>query len=532
MQNTKIIEPPARKSQIVNRKSLSPISALLPYQFKWVTDPARFKIGVWSRQTGKSFSTAAEAVIDCLINPGATWVCLSAGERQSLEWLEKAKLWVHVFQIALESETHLRDSAEALLKSAEIRFANGSRIIAIPGNPATARGYSANIVLDEFAYHENPDAIWSAMFPAQTNPLAGTLLARIEAMSKGQDFTAIQRKLKIRVVSTFNGRNNKFYSLWERRHENNYSGHFIDIYQAAEQARQQGLDLEIDKLRAGLDDPEAWAQEYECIPADVSAVLLPYELLATCESPEATTTIGPDYFASGKPYVIGIDFGRKHDLTVAWTDEIMGDVLHCREVLELRAMPTPDQVALLRPRIRNARRVCLDYNGNGVGFGDYLVQEFGQYNPDKHQYGKIELCTFSNPFKVEIFSKLRMAIEQRRCRIPVNRAVREDLHSVQRVTTQNGTITYRAPHTQDGHADRCTAKALANRAAGCDTTPGRCQTLHIPGWSSEPAMFGVRHSSRPSRDQIPYGCGPSPEVEREWFRKHFPNHSLNRYGVI
>jgi phage FluMu gp28-like protein len=26
-------------------------------------------------------------------------------------------------------------------------------------------------------------------------------------------------------------------------------------------------------------------------------------------------------------------------------------------------------------------------------------------------------------------------------------------------------VTYRAPHTADGHADRCTALALANRAA-------------------------------------------------------------------
>lgn len=454
----------------IPHSSPSPFELLLPYQLRWFKDPSRFKIGVWSRQTGKSFCTAAEAVVDCLADRGTTWICMSAGERQSLEWLDKAKLWYNVLQMVPESEIYLRESAEALLKSAEIRFANGSRIIAIPGNPSTARGYSANIILDEFAYHENPDAIWSAMFPSQTNPLAGTLIARAEALFKGRDFTNIERQLKLRVVSTFNGQNNKFYSLWERRQENGYSGHFINIHQAAAQLLEhRGKKLDLDKLRAGLDDPEAWAQEFECIPADVSAVLLPYELLATCESIEATTTIGADYFTSSKPYVIGIDFGRKHDLTVAWTDEIMGDVLHCREVLELRDTPTPEQVAHLRPRIRNARRVCLDYNGNGVGLGDYLVKEFGQYNPDKHQYGKIELCHITNPLKVEIFSKLRMALEQRRCRIPVNRAVREDLHSVQRVTTINGTITYRAPHTGDGHADRCTAKALAHRAAGCST---------------------------------------------------------------
>jgi phage FluMu gp28-like protein len=64
-----------------------------------------------------------------------------------------------------------------------------------------------------------------------------------------------------------------------------------------------------------------------------------------------------------------------------------------------------------------------------------------------------------------------MAFEQRRTRIPVSRIVREDLHSVQRVTSSSGAVTYRAPHSEDGHADRCTAKALAQRAAGLRTAP-------------------------------------------------------------
>ena len=54
-------------------------SILLPYQLAWVRDASRFKIGLWSRQTGKSFATACEAVLHCLLNPGTLWVVLSAG---------------------------------------------------------------------------------------------------------------------------------------------------------------------------------------------------------------------------------------------------------------------------------------------------------------------------------------------------------------------------------------------------------------------------------------------------------------------
>jgi phage FluMu gp28-like protein len=135
------------------------------------------------------------------------------------------------------------------------------------------------------------------------------------------------------------------------------------------------------------------------------------------------------------------------------------------EVLEMSRTPTPEQVERLRPRIKQARRVCLDYTGAGIGLGDFLAREFAEYAPARHKFGKIELCHFSNTLKLDIFSKLRMAFEKRNVRIPVNRTIREDLHSISRVSTPGGQLTYRAPHHADGHADRCTALALALRAA-------------------------------------------------------------------
>ena len=73
---------------------------LLPYQRRWVRDESRFKIGLWSRQTGKSFATAAEAVFDCQLKPKSLWVVLSAGERQAIEWMRKAKQWAEAVRMS------------------------------------------------------------------------------------------------------------------------------------------------------------------------------------------------------------------------------------------------------------------------------------------------------------------------------------------------------------------------------------------------------------------------------------------------
>lgn len=411
---------------------------LLPYQKRWVQDRARFKIGLWARQTGKSFSTAAEAVLSA-VSHGSQWIIVSAGERQAIEWMGKARAWAEAIKAVIEDYQEFRDTPQALLKRVEITWPGGGRIIALPANPQTVRGYTANVVLDEFAFHDDPDAIWRAVFPSVSNPLAGHLC--------------------VRVVSTPNGLNNRFAQLWFHG-GNLWSRHKITIHDAV----QDGLRLDVDELRAALGDPEAWAQEYECEFLDSSAVLLPYELLAQVESPEAMTHTNPQDWDSTSVKYIGIDFGRSRDLTVAWTVQKVGDVFWTIDVLELRNTPTPEQAAALTTRIGKARLVALDYTGSGIGLGDWLIERFGLYDPSNHKYGRIMPCRFSQAFVCEIFGKLRGAIEEKRVRIPPDREIREDLHSVRRVALANG-ITYKAPHTKDGHADRAVALALALHAA-------------------------------------------------------------------
>ena len=429
----------------------SPRDLLLPYQRNWVEDTSRFKIALQARQTGKSFGTAEEAVADAMARK-TTWVIGSAGERQALEWMLKAREWIAAYKLAVEDYQEIRDHGEALLKTAEATLSNGSRIIAVPANPSTMRGYSANLVLDEFAFHENPDAIWRAIFPSISNTLKG--------------------EYKIRIVSTPNGTGNKFADLWHKSvrwtptrgavAKGKWSGHFVDIHTAV----ANGLNVDIEELRAGLDDPEGWAVEYECQFIDAASVLLPYEVIAGIENELATVSQPIEFWmAKGGPVDLGIDVGRKKDLTVCWALEDIAGFGMTKEVLEIEKTSIPRQAEILRPRIERCRKACLDYTGVGIGLGDMLVEEFGEWNPDKHLYGKIELVTFNQANKVELMSKLRIRADSKMLAIPISRTIREDLHSMHRITSPSGGVTYRAAHTEDGHADRCVGLALANRAS-------------------------------------------------------------------
>ena len=65
-----------------------------PYQERWLADKSRVKIGVWARQTGKTFACSAEAVQDCLQaerqGRKATWIILATSEQQAKESIETA----------------------------------------------------------------------------------------------------------------------------------------------------------------------------------------------------------------------------------------------------------------------------------------------------------------------------------------------------------------------------------------------------------------------------------------------------------
>ena len=85
---------------------------------------------------------------------------------------------------------------------------------------------------------------------------------------------------------------------------------------------------------------------------------------------------------------------------------------------------------------------------------------------------RVEAVTFTPAVKASLAEPLRGRFQDRLVRIPIGAEIRDDLHSIRRTSTAAGNVRYLAERTEDGHADRFWALALANHAAEKPTAVG------------------------------------------------------------
>ena len=442
----------------------APAIPLTLYQKRWVEDGSRFKIGRICRQGGKTFEATLEAVLDCHERK-TLWVCLSRGERQSKELISQARIHAKAIGVAVKELESTFRGEDAEYKMLEIRFPNGSRILGLPANPDTARGWSGNILLDEFALHKDSRAIWRALFPT------------------------ITRGYKIRIVSTPFGKKNKFYELCTE--DNDYSKHIVPISKALEEGLvlrdEAGNPTTVQALKKAFGDDEGWAQEYDVEFIDEATAFLTYELIATVESDE--TDISPPWVSelvkeaeeAHKHYLrtkeeiprkerfetvpydgdlyLGFDVGRKRDLSVIWLDEYKNNIAWSRAVISLVKTPFFIQKRIIFALLSHPklRRACIDQSGLGMQLAEQAIKHFGEY--------KVEGVDFTSANKEALATGLKKNFEDLQSRIPISQAIRNSLHSVKKYETTTGHFRFDADRTEEtGHADHFWAKALATQA--------------------------------------------------------------------
>ena len=224
-----------------------------PWQAKVMRSPAKRILLNCSRQAGKSTCTAVIGLHRALYRPRSLVLLVSPSLRQSRELFQK----VQDFLKAMDAQPML-DEDNRLSMS----LVNGSRVVALPGDGDTIRGFSspALIIEDESAYVD--DGLYRAIRP-------------MLAVSGG----------RLILLATPNGRRGHFFESWESEED----WERIEI-PASECPRISPAFLESERAALG----EAWfKQEYCCQFLDAVGALFRYDDIRRALSDEVKPLFPP-----------------------------------------------------------------------------------------------------------------------------------------------------------------------------------------------------------------------------------------------
>jgi phage FluMu gp28-like protein len=426
------------------------LSQFYSFQLRWMLDSSKRAACVKARQIGWSHTTGGNAVLWGAIHGELTTI-VSRGEQESLEVLEKARRHVRVLAGLGSTAARLtKDTAK------EIGFPSGGRILALPSTGG--RGYTGNLILDEFAYHQHAEETWDAAVPA---------------MRLG-DF-------KLRVISTPNGKGNAFGNLIDAIRSGRVKR--TKLYQVTiDDAERDGFPVNIDECwEDAQGDPRLFEQLYRCSFLDNELQYIPTEAIELCSSDDDLSK------SAGDAHYAGLDIGRENDRTVLIVVRFNRGI---RTVVHVESMKRTE-FEVMQARVSAAfskyqlKRLCIDATGLGMESAERLKRKHSERVDVAHRRPRVEPITFTPKSKEMLATGLYTAMTSGQVVLPKTDAalpqivldghaanvpgtakmLQSDVAALRRSVTKAGNVTYDAPRTAEGHADSAWALALAVHAS-------------------------------------------------------------------
>lgn len=436
----------------------------------------------WSRQIGKSYTLAAWAVDRLLakLREHDSWLItvLSNSRDNGAEFVIKAQEVCNKLGVVMESSDDSPDLKYDNMRM-EVRITGQGgkigRIKVLAANPRTARGFSGDLILDEFAFHEDSNAIWEAAEPI---------------LSANPEFLC-------RIASTGNGRHNMFYRMASGTGPNDgtffrsAAGFTVSrVTRTAAYAmgvkiydRNTRQPITPEQARAQAMDKRAYDQNYECAWADENMALLTHELVSAAERDGITideqewtpASIARMYRAKGQ-LDGGQDFARSGDLSVIGVIEREGQSRKIIAMLRMRNMRSPDQQRQLDILVAmpHFNRIEIDMTGNGLGLVEYAQEKWDTWRVRGVNFSSTEPINEAMraegrkaekaPVPEIMASDLLGVFESHAIEIPNDPELRADLLKPEKITSPSGRVSICATRDGAGHADHFWALALAIRA--------------------------------------------------------------------
>lgn len=312
-----------------------------------------------------------------------------------------------------------------------------------------------------------------ARMPNRPEPKRNVWLA---AVGRTRDERVPQAERRIMVTGTHEGEGTWVYAKWEKDPKPGYV-----VFRAKTSDNPSARE----QLQIYLDEygPELARQYVYGYAVSDSMAAIQWKLIEELQVGGATRGDLASLKNEPGPLFVGMDIGRSQSLTVFWVLAAAGppeaptQILRTVCVIEMKDATFANQTEVLDTILGMpaVARLAIDATYNPQTAEDALTR----YGPNR-----VDPVQFTAATKVELFQGWVAAAQERRLLIPPGDDIAMDFFSVKRVVTSSGRVTYSAPFTADGHADRATAAALAVRAAA---SGGVVQFSYTPG----PALAGA-----------------------------------------
>lgn len=450
----------------------------------------------WSRQIGKSFTLAAWAVDRLVTRPGRLVTVLSNSRDNGAEFVSKCAEVCRLRRTPFESENK-SDTLDFKDMRLEVQIVAGNktgRIKVLAANPRTARGFSGDLILDEFAFHEHSDAIWEAAEPIlASNP---DFLCRIASTGNGQhnmfhyfaepgsaDSARVEKRLPRGGLCLSNSKKGFTLSRVTRT-----QAHWLGVPIFDPNTRRV---ISPAAARAQAVDKSAYDQNYECAFVDENLTLLSHELITAAERDDVGFICEQDWSSAAiarlrsavGPLYVGFDVARKVDLSVITVIENVSGFKLVRAILRIQNMRLPEQQRRLGEIccLPKFHRASIDMTGLGLGLFEYAQKQFGPSHIHgvnfastvpatqaiQHEGRKRETVRVTEALALELLQ----AYEDRRLQHPIDNRLRDDLRKPEKSTSPGGRVSIAATRDEAGHADHFWSLALAIEAAATSSAP-------------------------------------------------------------
>ncbi len=419
------------------------ILPLYGYEQRFMEDRSRLKLWLKARQIGGSTTATLDIVLDAVTN-GEDWHTMSRSQRQAKKLLLKAKKHVRAINrwSAARGLPPVADESE--MGTETITFRNGASISAVPCDPDTTVGETSNWLLDEFSLFPDSHRLYAIIKPS------------------------IMHGKRMIVLFTPRGKESKGHDMVQdcQAGTSGFSFHRTTIKEAFndglvlydEKGNRTNYETFRDQEIKDVGE-EMYLQEYECIFSDELHVLLSWSLIMSCQNERVTTHKTMRQLEGlGRDLFVGIDIGRRHDLTVIWILSRNGDEHTTECVIVLDRAPFPEQEAAIEAVMATNRVAALrvDEQGNGMQLSEHFSTKYPL---------TAEGVSFTNPNKQTMGGRIKTYMEAKNLWIPDDQEIARDLSSVQRNVTSTGALQLSADRSRGGHADRFWALALALAAS-------------------------------------------------------------------